>query len=77
MFAAIALLAELPYKDETYEWHFKPSNAPLVVTRFICGIVMHIYLQTELCQGFSNMKYALNHPWKFERSKLAFFAGYA
>ena len=23
------------------------------------------------------MKYALNHPWKFERAKLAFFAGFA
>ena len=23
------------------------------------------------------MKYALNHPWKFERTTLAFFAGFA
>ena len=40
------------------------------------AIVLHIYLQTELSQGFTNMKYALNHPWKFERPLLAFLAGF-
>ena len=47
-----------------------------MATRFACGIIFHYYVQSELIQGFNNMKYALNHPWKFERSGLAFFAGF-
>ena len=46
------------------------------MARFICSIVLHIYLQDELLQGFTNMKYALNHPWKFEQATLACFAGF-
>ena len=54
----------------------KSESTSVVMARFICSIVFHIYLQEELLQGFSNMKYALNHPWKFEKANLAFFAGF-
>ena len=47
-----------------------------MATRFAYGIVFHFYVQAELVQGFVNMKYALNHPWKFESSGLAFFTGF-
>ena len=61
--------------DVHKSWHVKPVSAEVVITRFICGIVLHIYLQPELVQAYANMKYALNHPWKFDWPTLAFFVG--
>ena len=36
---------------------------------------MHVYLSSSLVSGFSNIKYTINHPWKFERLNTAVFAG--
>ena len=58
-------------------WHFKPVSAEVVLTRFGCGIVLHIYLIPEFNSAYANMKYALNHPWKFEKPMLAFLIGLA
>ena len=41
----------------------------------MCGFVLHIYLSSEILQGFNNIKYSVNHPWKFEKKIVAFFAG--
>ena len=43
----------------------------------MCGFVLHIYLSSEILQGFNNIKYSVNHPWKFERKLVAFFAGFS
>ena len=74
MFCALVLLSELEVYGQ--KWYLKPSSASIVMTRFVCGFVLHIYLMSELVQGFTNMKYALNHPWKFEKAKVAFFSGF-
>jgi hypothetical protein len=75
LFSALALLGGLA--DSEYEWHLKPKSVWTVTMRFVCGFVLHIYLQSELLQGFTNMKFALNHPWKFDNPKLAFLVGFA
>ena len=54
----------------------KPVSSSIVMTRFCCGLVFHIYVQAEFRQGFKNMKFAINHPWKFEWPNLAFFVGF-
>ena len=54
----------------------KPVSASIVLTRFCCGLVFHIHVQDRFRQGFRNMKFALNHPWKFEWPILAFFVGF-
>ena len=69
LFSAGILLYEL------FNFDMKPVSANIVLTRFVCGLVLHIYLQAEFKQGYKNMKYALNHPWKFEWPILAFFVG--
>ena len=74
LFSSLALLGELTSSD--YDWHLKPTSVSIVTIRFVCGFVLHIYLQSELLQGFTNMKFALNHPWKFEHPKLAFLVGF-
>lgn len=46
-------------------WSKLPESTMLVTSRFICGIVLHVLLQTELDTAMSHMKFAVNHPWKF------------
>ena len=41
----------------------------------MCGIVLHVSLSGEMKQGLINMKYAVNHPWKFVDFKLACLTG--
>ena len=74
LFSAAIVLYEL--FDVHTSWHVKPVSAEVVITRFVCGIVLHVYLQPELVQAHANMKYALNHPWKFDWPILAFFVGF-
>ena len=61
---------------QLFNLDMQPISAPIVITRFICGLFFHYYLQGEFAQGFRNMKFALNHPWKFELPKVAFFVGF-
>ena len=42
----------------------------------MCGIVLHVSLSGELRQGLVNMKYAVNHSWKFNDYKVAWFCGF-
>ena len=53
-----------------------PSSMWIVVSRFICAIVLHMCLQDELIQGLKCMKYVLNHMWRFDNWKIAFWAGF-
>jgi hypothetical protein len=47
----------------------------VVVARFVCGIVLHMMLQAELTSGLNNMKFALNHHYRFENPMVAYIAG--
>ena len=57
------------------KWYSIAPDAQTLIFRFMCGLVLHIYLSAEILQGFSNIKFSINHPWKFERRMLAFFSG--
>ena len=46
------------------------------LTRFICGIMMHIACTGEFCNGMKMMKFAVNHDWKFVNYHLAFLPGF-
>ena len=64
--ATVFLANEMIVSDESYENYEEfPTDMPLVLTRFICGSVLHFYLLEEINQGFAMMKYSLNHDWKF------------
>ena len=43
--------------------------------RYFVGIVTHILVCEATTEGFTSMKYALNHPWKFNRHNLAILTG--
>lgn len=50
-------------------------KADIAFARFVAGIMMHVAMITEMKEGMSKMKYALNHFWRFTNYKTAFMAG--
>lgn len=53
-----------------------PENNYLVIARFACGIILHMQLQQEVESGLDNMKFAVNHFYRFEKPWIAFLAGF-
>ena len=47
----------------------------IILARFFCAVVLHIYMHPEIEQGFQLQKYALNHTWKFYDWGFAFTVG--
>ena len=62
--------------DNPGVWYTYADSQWIVFARFMCGIVLHVTLSGELQQGLNNMKYAVNHDWKFENYKIAWFCGF-
>ena len=58
------------------KFKMKPPDMRNVLCRFFCAIFLHINLADELAQGFKIMKYAMNHPWKFNSWYSAFSVGF-
>jgi hypothetical protein len=55
-----------------------PSNIWLVISRFVCGIALHMQLSDEIKQGLAKMKFAVNHSYKFKPGRgfqVAFMSG--
>ena len=44
--------------------------------RFICATILHLSLVDEVSTGIRNMKYAVNHPYKFESVFFAWLSGF-
>ena len=72
---ASLVMAEILFGDSSV-WSTYASDQWIVFSRFMCGIVLHVSLSGELNQGLNNMKYAVNHPWKFNNYKIAWFCGF-
>lgn len=47
-------------------WSMLPDDTMIITSRFICGIVLHVFMQNELNTAIEHMKFAVNHAWKFE-----------
>ena len=47
----------------------------IILARFFCAVVLHIYMHPEIEQSFQLQKYALNHTWKFTDWGFAFAVG--
>ena len=47
----------------------------LFYARFICALMLHLFLLPECTGGLSRMKYVLNHPYKFNNSFMPFMLG--
>ena len=62
--------------SEAKGWKTVTPQLWIVFARFICGIVLHVFLSAELKQGLTMMKYAVNHSWKFDNYWIAFMSGF-
>jgi hypothetical protein len=49
----------------------------LLLAKGICGIILHLAMQSNMTQGNDMMKYALNHHMRFLNYSNAFFIGVA
>ena len=80
MYLIQVLLAGLVFfeilREPAEPWGTLPSSVWIVFARFVCGIVLHVQLSAELYQGLTMMKFAVNHPWKFEDYKVAYAVGF-
>jgi hypothetical protein len=47
-----------------------------VLARFFCAVILHMMLQNELNCGLRNMKFALNHHYRFDNPWIAFLSGF-
>ena len=73
---AFAVYYFLQHVISRTDWATNPQSSGTVLMRFICGAMFHLHLEPELKQGYANMKFSFNHPWKFDRPTLAFFIGF-
>ena len=57
-------------------WYTYPASQTVVLARFMCSVVLHVSLNGDLSQGLTNMKYAINHDWKFVHYHIAWLCGF-
>lgn len=72
------LIRRTLHPDEYSETTFAtpPPEISTVISRFVCGIFLHISQEDEIKAAFKMMKYSINHPWKFEYWFVAFLGGF-
>ena len=71
----MTLCAGLLATNELPEYRVPPSRA-VAFTRLMAGMIMQVTMSQELKQGLEKMKFAINHPWKFDKVGVAFLAGF-
>ena len=50
-----------------------PTNIYVLVARFVCSILMHLQVESDMRQGLQMMKYVTNHREDFSNPNYAFF----
>lgn len=71
----MTLCAGLLATNELPDYNEPPSRA-VAFTRLMAGMIMQVTMSVELKQGLEKMKFAINHPWKFDKVGFAFLAGF-
>jgi hypothetical protein len=73
MFCCVALLAQM--KKNILSDPFFPTTTVILI-RFVCGLVLHSYQNVEIKAGLRNMKFAINHAYRFSNWYAAFASGF-
>ena len=50
-----------------------PANLSVMGARFVCSILMHLQVESDMRQGLRMMKYVVNQPFDFSNPGSAFF----
>jgi hypothetical protein len=72
-FASIIIIDALDAGD--LDWGDVP-DIKIAMTRFVCGMVLHVQCSGEIQNGLKIMKHSVNHYWKFSNYNTAFLAGF-
>ena len=67
---------ELMHNPTYYKVIWCIVERPIMFARFICTIILHLSLTDEVTGGLKMMKYAVNHPFKFNSFVMAWFCGF-
>ena len=63
------------YPKSVFDIKF-PNDLATMAARFICTILMHLQVESDVRQGLKMMKYALNHTNDFSGPFNAFLIGW-
>lgn len=72
-FASIIIIDAVNAGD--LDWAEVP-DIKIAMTRFVCGMVLHVQCSGEIQNGLKIMKHSVNHYWKFSNYNTAFLAGF-
>ena len=53
-----------------------PLSVSVLAARFICGILMHLQVESDLRSGLNMMKYVTNQPFEFTNPYAAFLVAF-
>lgn len=67
---------ELTYNPSYYQIIICESQEPIMFARFICTVILHLSLTDEVTNGLKMMKYACNHPYRFNLFEIAWMCGF-
>lgn len=67
---------ELVTNDQWYIYFSFTVQAPIMFGRFICTAILHLSMLDEITIAFDFMKFALNHPYKFQYYQFAWLSGF-
>ncbi len=54
------------------DFTFKMGEFSVFITRFICAIMLHVRLETEVRQGLNMIRYLINHSHEFSSTIVPF-----
>lgn len=72
-FAVIIILDAVKNDEFVFS---EPPEIKIGLTRYVCGMIMHIMCNIRIKNGMKMMKYSVNHWWKFRNYRIAFLAGF-
>lgn len=72
-FASIIIIDA--YDAGGFDWGEVP-DIKIAMTRFVCGMVLHVQCSGEIQNGLKLMKHSVNHYWKFSNYNTAYLAGF-
>jgi hypothetical protein len=72
-FCALLLRYSLKSTQKLYKTYPEPG---IVLLRFACGFLLHNLLHGEITSGLTNMKFVINHAYRFESLSTAFLAAF-
>lgn len=76
MTLVVLIFYELRHNPTYYKVIYCIVERPIMFGRFVCTVILHLSLTDDVSLGLKMMKYAVNHPFKFNSCAMAWFCGF-